>query len=134
MDQSLVAPCGILCSLCVGYQGYTMKGEKRKHTCTGCRDYDKTCAFLKKDCELLREKSVDYCFQCDVFPCDNLSRMDKSYREKYDMSLIENLVEIREKGTDSFIIMQQKKYKCPICGEIICLHTNRCYNCGYKKP
>ena len=63
-----------------------MNGEKRKHTCTGCRDYDKTCAFLKQDCELLREKSVDYCFQCDVFPCDNLRRMDKSYREKYDMS------------------------------------------------
>jgi len=133
MDQSLLAPCGIFCPLCVAYHGYTMNGMKRKHTCTGCRDYNKKCAFLKRDCEQLRENLVEYCYQCDVFPCNNLQRIDKRYREKYDTSLIENLREIQEIGATSFINRQLVQYKCPVCEDIICMHTSKCYNCGYKK-
>lgn len=38
-------------------------------TCTGCRNGD--CLFQAckvKDC--IKEKGVDFCFQCDEFPCD----------------------------------------------------------------
>jgi hypothetical protein len=110
-----------------------MNGKKRKHTCTSCRVYDKNCAFLKRDCELLREGSVQYCYQCDDFPCGNLERLEKRYRKKYDTSLIGNLLEIRDNGVELFIKGQLEQYNCPECGEIICLHTNKCYNCGYKE-
>jgi hypothetical protein len=70
---------------------------------------------------------------CDGFPCDNLRRLDERYRTRYDMSLIGNLLEIRDKGLESYISEQRKEYACPICGEIICIHTNKCYNCEYKQ-
>ena len=38
-------------------------------SCSGCRE--KGCLF--KDCKVtacVREKGVDYCYQCDEFPCD----------------------------------------------------------------
>ena len=133
MDVSLVAPCGIYCALCLAYHGYTMSGKRRKHVCTGCRVYDKTCAFLKRDCELLRDGSVEYCYMCEEFPCDNLRRLDERYRKKYDTSLIGNLLEIRDKGLESFITVQLERYTCPECGETICMHTYKCYNCGYQQ-
>ncbi|MBD3173159.1 DUF3795 domain-containing protein [Candidatus Bathyarchaeota archaeon] len=132
MDHSLLAPCGILCTLCVAYQGYTMKGTQRKHKCTGCRDYNKNCAFLKRDCEKLKENLVDYCIECIDFPCENLMRIDKRYREKYETSLIENLCEIQKIGATQFIEKQLERYKCPNCRETICMHTVKCYNCGYQ--
>lgn len=133
MDVSLVAPCGMYCVLCVAYHGYTMSGDRRKHVCTGCRIYDKTCAFLKRDCQLLRDGSVEFCYQCDEFPCDNLRKLDERYKDKYDTSLIGNLLKIRDKGLESFIKEQREIYTCPECGEIICMHTNKCYKCGYQR-
>jgi len=133
MSLSLVSPCGICCVLCVAYQGFTMTGKKRKHTCTGCRVYDKTCAFLKRDCELLKEESVEYCYQCDEFPCDNLRALDDRYTEKYETRLIDNLLKIKYDGVESFINEQLDKYTCPECGETLCMHTNKCYKCGYQR-
>ena len=133
MTVSLVAPCGIFCLLCVGYHGYTMSGKKRKHICTGCRVTDKTCAFLKRGCERLRDASVEYCYQCTEFPCDNLRRLDERYKEKYETSLIGNLIEIRDMGLEPFIKEQLDNYTCPKCGETICMHTSKCYNCGYSR-
>jgi hypothetical protein len=133
MGLSLVSPCGIYCVLCVAYHGYTMSGKKRKHTCPGCRIYDKTCAFLKRDCELLKEESVDFCYQCQKFPCDNFLKLDQRYKKKYETSLIDNLLEIKDEGVESFIQAQLEKYTCPECGENICMHTNKCYNCEYQR-
>jgi hypothetical protein len=61
------------------------------------------CAFLKRGCKLLREESVEYCYQCDEFPCDNLRKLDNRYREKYETSLIDNLLKISKNGSESFI-------------------------------
>ncbi len=123
MREELIAPCGMNCAICVSHFGYTMAGKKRKSRCTGCKPRDKGCSFLKEHCEKLANKSIDFCFECDDFPCDYLKKLDRSYREKYDMSMIKNLKTIKEKGMNKFLKEQEEKYRCPGCGGIICVHT-----------
>lgn len=137
MKPELVAPCGMNCQLCIGYFGYTMSGQRRKNTCLGCRSLDssgkylsrKNCAFLKAKCPLLKDDKVDHCFECDDFPCQHLQVLDDRYREKYGLSLIENLRCIKRHGMDAFLTWQEGKYRCPDCGGLICLHDQVCYSC-----
>ncbi|MBS3792882.1 DUF3795 domain-containing protein, partial [Candidatus Bipolaricaulota bacterium] len=75
---------------------------------------------------------VEYCFECDNFPCKDLQNIDAKYRKKYEMSMIENLKNIEARGIENFLEMQEKKYKCPECDGTICVHTGECYNC--KSP
>lgn len=131
--KELIAPCGMNCGICVGYFGYTMAGKKRKMTCIGCRERDKSCAFLKKYCEKLTKNEIDFCFECDDFPCEHLEKLDALYRKKYNMSMIENLVFIKEKGINEFLRQQRETYTCPQCGNILCVHTRTCYHCGWKE-
>jgi hypothetical protein len=125
----LIAPCGMNCRICIGYFGYTMSGKKRKMRCIGCKLKDKSCAFLKKHCKKLIKKEVDFCYKCDDFPCFYLERIDKGYRQRYKMSMIENLEFIRDHGMDEFLRQQEKKYKCQDCGGVICVHNEICYSC-----
>lgn len=102
LEEELIAPCGIYCGICVAYFGYRMDGEKRKDSCPGCKQRDKRCAFLKKNCDRLSEKKVEYCFECEDFPCKDLGKLDERYREKYGISVIENLKFIKENGIENF--------------------------------
>lgn len=129
--EELIAPCGMNCRICVSYFGYTLNGKKRKTPCTGCRPKDKQCT-LKKKCDRLTNKTAKYCFECEDFPCENLEKLDERYREKYGMSMIENLKFIKGEGIDSFLIQQEEKYKCPECGGLLCVHNGVCYSC--KNP
>ena len=92
--RELIAPCGMDCSICSGYLAYAhnIPKERGKVTwCIGCRPRNKQCAFIKRDCKLLREDKIDFCFECRKYPCEKLKRMDKKYTEKYGMSFVENL-------------------------------------------
>ena len=127
--KELIAPCGMNCRICLGYFGYTTSGKKRKMRCVGCKPRHKSCAFLKKYCKKLSKEEIEYCFECSDFPCVHLDKIDKGYRERYNMSMIENLKYIRDKGMDDFLIQQEKKYRCSECGGVICVHNGICYSC-----
>jgi transposase len=134
MKTELIAPCGMNCALCSGYLAlqYDVKSKGiRMPYCKGCRPRDKNCAFLKKKRGLLLNKSVMFCFECPDFPCERLKRLDKRYQKLFRMSMIENLQELKEKGMETFLENQERKYKCPKCGDIICVHDGKCYSCGY---
>ena len=77
--KDLIAPCGANCSICMGYLSYT-----RKTPCTGCLPRNKMCAFLKKRCDLLRDKKVRFCFECAEFPCRELKVLDQRYCTRYN--------------------------------------------------
>jgi hypothetical protein len=129
IDPELIASCGMNCAICVGFFGYAVNGRKRKEKCIGCRKRNKNCTFLKKGCDKLTKNKVTYCFECDDFPCENLKKLDKRYKERYDMSMIENLKNIRDKGMEFFLKQQEKKYKCKNCIGLLCVHTKECYFC-----
>lgn len=56
-----------------------------------------------KNCEKMAKSKVKYCFGCGSFTCDRLNNLDKRYRTKYGMSMIENLENIRKLGIRHFI-------------------------------
>ena len=126
----LIAPCGMNCRLCRAY-------GRDKKACPGCRDDDslksKTCVNCRiKNCEKIVQGGSRYCFNCDSFPCDRLNHLDKRYRAKYGMSMIDNLISIRTFGIRHFIRNEKERWICPECGKIICVHKENCISCGYK--
>jgi predicted RNA-binding Zn-ribbon protein involved in translation (DUF1610 family) len=107
---------------------------RERNKCPGCRatDTDKAITVIRckiKNCEVIQKGKVEFCFGCDNSPCNNLKHLDKRYRTKYNMSMIENLNDIRRNGMEVFLRKQQAKYQCPRCGGTICVHNGRCYDC-----
>jgi len=71
--------------------------------CRGCRPGNKSCAFLKKQCRLLTEGAVTFCSGSPGFPCERLVPLDKRYRERFHMNMVENLAFIKDQGMDAFL-------------------------------
>ena len=131
--SDLIAPCGMNCALCASNlalkNDLKSKGIKIPY-CAGCRPRNKKCSFIKKQCSKLQNGEVTYCFECTIFPCNKLKTLDRRYKERYKMSMIDNLNFIKKQGMQNFLADQEKTWKCPNCGEIICCHNGICFNCG----
>jgi hypothetical protein len=135
MNEELIAPCGMNCSVCFSY--LAMNNDLRekgisKTYCTGCLTRDKNC-YYRKQCELLSNGLVRFCYECEDFPCPLIKTLDKRYRTFYHMSMIENLEYIRDNGISAFLQKDQEKWRCPECGGVICCHNGICFNCGLDK-
>lgn len=130
MHSELIALCGMNCRLCRAY-------IREKKICPGCYGTDtsksKSCAMCKiKNCEMRISNNFKYCFQCEQFPCHKINHIDTRYRIKYGMSMIENLIFIKQFGIAKFIDREKEKWTCPKCGEIICVHRENCIYCAHK--
>ena len=128
INATLIAPCGMNCRLCMAY-------GRDKNPCPGCRADDcgkaKTVVTCRiKNCEKIARRKARYCLGCDAFPCARLKHLDKRYRTKYGMSMIENLTHIQEIGVRRFVTREREKWACPTCGEILCVHRPQCLSCG----
>ncbi len=125
---TLIALCGMNCRLCLAYV--------RDHKpCPGCRGDDrgkpKTRVMCRiKNCAKRVQGQAKYCCDCDAFPCERLNHLDKRYRTKYGMSMIQNLMHIRELGIRRFLRNEKQKWLCPACGQILCVHQPQCLSCG----
>lgn len=131
----LLTPCGMNCGLCRRYLAYArgIPEEKGKVIhCQGCIPLNKNC-FLKKGCKKLQNSAVKFCFECENIPCQNLDRLVRRYIKLYDMNLLENLRDLKEKGPSEFLKVQEEKYKCPHCGDIVSVHSGNCWTCGHKR-
>ncbi|MFC1910042.1 DUF3795 domain-containing protein [Chloroflexota bacterium] len=136
MEEKLVAPCGMNCGVCVRYlamkNNLKTKGF-RKTYCAGCLPRGKNCTFMNKQCDLLGKGLVRFCYDRGDFPCSQLKALDKRYRTKYHLSMIENLEYIKKQGIGIFLEREAAKWRCPECGEVICCHNGLCLNCGLDK-
>ncbi|MCW4041974.1 MAG: DUF3795 domain-containing protein [Candidatus Bathyarchaeota archaeon] len=132
MKAELIAPCGMNCNLCSNYLALQndakAKGVKLPY-CIGCRERDKKCAFLKKKCKTLLKHHVEFCYQCNAFPCKPLIGLATRYAERYRMNMIDNLRYIQKHGLPQFLESEKKKWECPHCGAPICCHNGICYTC-----
>lgn len=124
----LIAPCGMNCGLCIGHL-------RRRKPCPGCNDPDDSskpghcvvCAI--KTCERL-SKPEALCVTCASCPCARLRRLDKRYRSKYRMSMIENLEELHRIGVKAFVELERGRWACPRCGALVSVHRETCLACG----
>jgi len=133
MNEELIATCGMNCGICSRYLALQNKVRDkgiRIAYCTGCRSRKRQCAYIVRDCQLLRNRRVQYCYECADFPCHRPGKLDKRYRTNFRMSMIENLRYIKENGTRQFLVREKKKWQCPEYGDIICCHNGICFNCG----
>ena len=102
IKYELIAPCGMDCAIC--YARLIRKTE-----CPGCRGDDTSksrscinCIIAR--CDTLRETGSKYCSRkCERYPCRRLRDLDKRYRTKYHMSMIENLESIKGIGIRAFV-------------------------------
>ena len=136
IDQELISPCGMNCAVCSGYLAYKYDVRNqglRMPYCKGCRPRNKQCAFIKKRCQLLLNNEVKYCYECIDYPCKGIKHLDKRYRTKYSMSMIENLDNIKKLGIRKFIENEKIRWSCKKCGGTINVHKGFCYLCGKKK-
>lgn len=132
--EELIAPCGVNCGVCSAYLSFSRNISKKKvHHCIGCRPREKNCAFLKKRCPHGLGKKINFCYQCPDFPCRSLETLDTRYREKYGMSMIENLRFIKRNGVKKFLKEQVKNHSCPKCGGAISVHNKVCFDCEADK-
>jgi rubrerythrin len=49
------------------------------------------------------------------------------------MSMIENLLFIREQGIERFLEKEAEKWKCPECGYVISCHNGVCFRCHLEE-
>jgi hypothetical protein len=127
MDAKLIAPCGMNCGLCIAFL-------REKNRCPGCREsYGKEpitrarCAI--KTCAELKKRGWRFCSdRCERYPCARLESLDKRYRTKYGMSMIENLGSIRKDGIRRFLEMERKRWT--KCGKIFCVHDKKYHTRG----
>lgn len=130
-EASLIAPCGMNCGVCMAYL-------RDRNKCPGCHGENATkpvsctrCIIV--NCEVIKTNQSGFCFECPKYPCLRLKQLDKRYRTKYAMSMIENLEYIHENGLRSFSLKEKKRWRCSKCGGVICVHRGYCFNCGEKK-
>jgi len=131
IDTSMIAPCGMNCALCIGY-------IRDRNPCAGCHGPDDTkpkhCAVCRiKNCGHLSDSGSPFCFACDIFPCARVKQLDKRYRTKYGMSMIENLRMIETGGLESFVRREEERWECPECGGLLSVHRDSCPFCGSPK-
>lgn len=130
MNNASIAPCGVNCDTCIGFQ-------RDKNRCAGCnstgnKPYHCTVCSIKM-CEHKSGDEKTLCNQCDMFPCRRIKDLDKRYRTKYRVSLIENLNTIKDIGLTQFIELEEGKWTCSSCGQLLCVHRDTCLNCGKLK-
>lgn len=123
-----IASCGMNCRLCLAHQ-------REKNHCPPCRgddaeksNYCVTC--IIKNCDFFAEGKAKCCFECAKYPCRRLRRLDKRYRTKYHMSMLDNLVMIRESGVRAFIRSEKDRWTCSSCGNLRSVHRPHCLFCG----
>ncbi|MBU4556286.1 MAG: DUF3795 domain-containing protein [Actinobacteria bacterium] len=127
----MIAPCGMNCGLCIGHL-------REKNRCGGCNvdntNKPKHCVVCRiKNCDETKTGETGLCFECSKFPCARMRQLDKRYRTKYGMSMLENLERVRELGVEGFLGMEKERWTCPECGGVICVHREACIYCGHAR-
>lgn len=131
IKTSLIARCGMNCGLCYAFQ-------REKNKCPGCRQLSARMPVSIERCKIrtcgfFASGNAKFCHQCTEFPCKNLKHLDKRYRTKYGMSMIDNLNSIKQNGIRKFAAREQAKWTCGNCSGLLSVHKPNCLKCGAKK-
>lgn len=131
ITSDLIAPCGMNCALCSNYLAYV--NNLKRSQCAGCRARTQKCTYLFGKCTGLNHevicKEAVFCYECGQYPCAQIERVDKRYRQNYHMSMKDNLEFIKSQEIGKFIEEQYRKYRCERCGGLISVHNRKCFKC-----
>ncbi len=125
----MLAPCGVVCTACTAHL-------KQKKPCGGCLGPEDALSGRCQSCDrkaCAKAKGLTWCFQCNEFPCKRIKTLDKSYRARYGISLVQNGLDAKEQGVAAFLAAQRQRWLCPACGGVVCQHDGVCRGCGYAE-
>ena len=133
INEALIAPCGMNCAICSNYLAFV--NNLNKSQCAGCRTSNKKCTYLFEKCSGMNHSlegnaKASFCFECEQYPCKDLKRMDRRYRENYGISVIENLGRIQNNGLTAFVAEQYHEHSCSTCGAMVSIHNKKCFACN----
>lgn len=126
IPATMPAPCGMDCWVCYAHL-------KKKRPCLGCRGQDDAKPEHCRKCEIKTcalEQGLDFCFSCSTFPCTKINRLDKSYRQRYQTSLIDGAMRLKTVGAEQYLREEREKWLCADCGGAVSLHGRTCSECG----
>ncbi len=126
IPDGMLAPCGINCMSCYRHL-------RAKNACPGCLMGDEGKAGHCLACAIKKcaaEKGHAHCFLCAAFPCARVKRLDKSYQEKYGVSLVVNGRAAGRDGVAAFLAADRVRWLCPACGGVVSQHDGVCGACG----
>ncbi len=137
MKSQYIAPCGMNCALCIGF-------IRERNKCHGCNEHDQSKPEYCRSCKVVvceKRKAlplgpgevVALCYDCPDLPCARIKQLDKRYRARYWMSMMENLAYIKEHGMVAFLAREEKRWKCTSCGETLSVHRTECLQCGHPR-
>lgn len=142
-DKKLAAVCGLFCPACTLYIGTTENEPHRLEAvskiygtaaedwaCHGCRS-DKRSYFCQNKCKMVdcaKEKGIDFCGECDEYPCDEL-REFKAQRP-HRIELWEAQERIKDLGYVQWFSEMEEHFACPACRTINSAYDLQCRKCG----
>ncbi len=131
MNINSLAPCGVICDLCLGFQ-------RTRSKCVGCQaEGNKPCHCAVcsiKACPEKQGNPAALCVDCPKYPCRRIKELNKRYMAKYGENLRQNLESASKDGCTAFIAAARQKWSCPACGQLLCVHNDKCLHCGNINP
>ncbi|MBN2653039.1 MAG: DUF3795 domain-containing protein [Spirochaetales bacterium] len=126
IPENAASYCGVNCNVCYAFL-------KKKKNCLGCKNGDdgkpEHCRACKiKECAI--SKGLEYCFDCEEYPCTVLKRLNKSYLMRYGEDLMGNLRQIKDVGVKKFLENERVRWECHECKGVVSVHSRICSECG----
>lgn len=153
VNKNLVGRCGLYCGSCEIYRAYKDSQELRerlakKHKCLpeevrckGCRalgtypwTYEKEWGSNCKIRNCLNVKGLTFCYECPEYDtCQKHADLAKAC-SWLGVDLRANLRMIREGKAEEWLLEQDKKLRCPKCGNpiIVSYEFKDCHWCENK--
>lgn len=128
IDPAMFAACGINCLVCYKRAA----AGKQSRQCPGCCGDGPGKTERCRQCALrqcARERGLEYCFECLDGPCPRLKRLEKSYVQRYGVSLLENGEKVKLLGLAEFLAEERDRWRCPRCSGVISMHDRICGEC-----
>lgn len=155
VNKNLIGRCGLYCGICAVYRAYQDSKELQrklaeKHgcppeevRCEGCQVlgtypwiYEKQWGSNCKMVKCLNAKRLTFCFECSDY--DNCPKYTELVESCYGlaMDLRANLQLIQEGKEEEWLLEQDKRWRCPKCGNpiIVSYEFKNCHWCGNKLP
>ena len=126
IEPGMIAPCGVNCLACSAHLD-------ARRSCPGCRaPVDEIARKSCRNCAKKRcafEKGLQWCFECDRFPCNRIKSLDERYRRNYGVDLVKNGLDAK-RDIHAFLRAQRQRFTCESCGGVIDQHRRQCAECS----
>jgi len=149
--ENLVGRCGLYCGACTIYRAYKDRGKLLENVakynnchpeeihCQGCQtalrdgwsfenEWGANCSYLK----CLEARGLEFCYQCPEYSqCQKFDELARSAL-MHGEDIRENLERIKAGDTKNWLAEQDRKWRCPSCGNPVPIRIKECHWCGGK--